>query len=45
MKHPSILLVPMLSLLLAACSKPEAPQEPIRAVKLMVVNAMYFVNE
>ena len=39
MKHTSILLVPMLSLLLAACSKPEAPQEPIRAVKLMVVNA------
>lgn len=39
MKHPSILLVPMLSLLLAACSKPEAPQEPIRAVKLMTVNA------
>ncbi len=39
MKHPSFLLVSTLSLLLAACSKPEAPQEPIRAVKLMTVSA------
>jgi RND family efflux transporter MFP subunit len=39
MKHPSILLVSTLSLLLVACSKPEPPQEPIRAVKLMTVNA------
>lgn len=39
MKHPHILLVSTLSLLLVACSRPEAPQEPIRAVKLMTVNA------
>ena len=39
MKHPSFLLVSTLSLLLAACSKPEAPPEPIRAVKLMTVSA------
>ena len=39
MKHPSLLLVSTLSLLLVACSKPEPPQEPIRAVKLMTVNA------
>ncbi len=39
MKYPSFLLVSTLSLLLAACSKPEAPQEPIRAVKLMTVSA------
>lgn len=33
-----LLWVPVLSLaLLAACSKPEAPQEPVRAVKLMTV--------
>ena len=34
------LLVPLLStvLLLSACSKPEAPQEPIRSVKLMTVS-------
>lgn len=39
MKHPSLLLVSTLSLLLVACSKPEAPQEPIRAVKLLTVAA------
>lgn len=39
MKHSSVLLVSTLALTLAACSKPEAPQEPIRAVKLLAVNA------
>ncbi|MGM9427270.1 efflux RND transporter periplasmic adaptor subunit [Hydrogenophaga sp. MI9] len=36
----SPLLVPLLStvLLLAACSRPEVPQEPIRSVKLMTVH-------
>ncbi len=39
MKHPSLVLVSTLSLLLAACSRPEPPQEPVRAVKLITVSA------
>lgn len=33
-----LILVSTVALLLAACSKPEAPQEPIRAVKLLKVS-------
>ena len=34
-----LILVSTVALLLAACSKPEAPQEPIRAVKLLKVSS------
>ena len=38
MKTPLHVPVLMLALLLGACSRPEAPQEPVRAVKLMTVS-------
>lgn len=39
MNHMTRLLLPSLVLLLAACSRPEAAPEPIRAVKLMTIGA------
>ncbi len=38
MKTPHFLLVTTAALALAACSRPEAPQEPIRSVKLLTVS-------
>ena len=38
MKTPLYVPVLTVALLLGACSRPEAPQEPVRAVKLMTVS-------
>lgn len=38
MKTPQIVLVSVAVVLLTACSRPEAPQEPIRSVKLLTVS-------
>ena len=37
MKAPSLFLLLSVSLVLAACSRPEPPAEPVRAVKLLTV--------
>ncbi|MDZ4131224.1 MAG: biotin/lipoyl-binding protein, partial [Hydrogenophaga sp.] len=37
MKTPHFVLLVAAALALAACSRPEAPQEPIRSVKLLTV--------
>ena len=39
MKTPHFVLAMTAALALAACSRPEAPQEPIRSVKLITVAA------
>ena len=37
MKAPSLFLLLSVSLALVACSRPEPPAEPVRAVKLLTV--------
>lgn len=39
MKTHPLILVSMVAVFLAACSRPEVPQEPIRSVKLLTVSA------
>jgi RND family efflux transporter MFP subunit len=39
MKTPHFVLIMTAALALAACSRPEAPQEPVRSVKLLTVSA------
>ena len=39
MKTPHFVFAVTAALALAACSRPEAPQEPIRSVKLITVSA------
>lgn len=42
---PTVLLVPVLAVALVACSKPVPPDEPIRAVKLLMVQVGTMASE